>query len=263
MRLPLRPSVADVRGERRVEYLDRLEPEGLDPVEQPLPGPEQDGSHVERELVDHAGGKRLTDSRGTARDIDPILAGRLERLRVGGLETLGDEVEARTALHLQEVAVASAATVPQRSSAPGWIRTSDRRIRSSAGRCLTGRIWPDRADHVQGVQLSPLELGTNFGAKAEPMLGSHNSDLSGRPSPVGIGVTTLAQPRFLQLNGGRRIWVRMIRHLINWRVSQNLKKNILPLAALHDLSRPETKRKILDILESQIQIKIAGVHGKR
>ena len=94
------------------------------------------------------------------------------------------------------------------------------------------------------------------------MLGSHNSDLSGRPSPVGIGVTTLAQPRFLQLNGGRRIWVRMIRHLINWRVSQNLKKNILPLAALHDLSRPETKRKILDILESQIQIKIAGVHGK-
>src|SRR3954452_21197978 len=50
-------------------------------------------------------------------------------------------------------------------SAPGWIRTSDRRIRSSAGRCLAGRIWPNRANHVQGVRLSSLELGTNFGTK--------------------------------------------------------------------------------------------------
>jgi hypothetical protein len=38
-----RPPVTDVRGERRVEYLDRLEPEGLDSVEQALAGPEQDG----------------------------------------------------------------------------------------------------------------------------------------------------------------------------------------------------------------------------
>src|ERR1700749_680315 len=50
-------------------------------------------------------------------------------------------------------------------NAPGWIRTSDRRIRSSAGRCPRGQIWPDRADHVQGVRLSSLELGTNFGTK--------------------------------------------------------------------------------------------------
>ena len=55
-----RPLVADVRGERRVEHLDRLEPEGLDSVEQPLAGPEQDGDHVEREFVDHSGGQRLT-----------------------------------------------------------------------------------------------------------------------------------------------------------------------------------------------------------
>jgi hypothetical protein len=34
-----RPPVADVRGERRVEHLDRLEPEGLDSVGQPLTGP--------------------------------------------------------------------------------------------------------------------------------------------------------------------------------------------------------------------------------
>ena len=39
-------AVADVRGERRVEHLDRLEPEGLDSVEQPLAGPEQDRGHI-------------------------------------------------------------------------------------------------------------------------------------------------------------------------------------------------------------------------
>ena len=48
---------------------------------------------------------------------------------------------------------------------PIWIRTSDRRIRSSAGRCPAGRIWPAEANHVQGVRLSSLELGTNFGTK--------------------------------------------------------------------------------------------------
>lgn len=43
--------------------------------------------------------------------------------------------------------------------------TSDRRIRSSAGRCPAGRIWSREVDPVQGVQLSSLELGTNFGTK--------------------------------------------------------------------------------------------------
>ncbi|HZC82968.1 MAG TPA: hypothetical protein VE194_00950, partial [Rubrobacter sp.] len=47
-------AVADVRGERRVEHLDRLEPEGLDSVEQALAGPEQDGGDVEDEIVDGA-----------------------------------------------------------------------------------------------------------------------------------------------------------------------------------------------------------------
>lgn len=81
-----------------MERLDRLEPEGLDSVEQPLAGPEEDWGHIEREFVDHSGGERLADRRGAARDVDAILAGRLERLRVGGLEALGDEVEARAAL---------------------------------------------------------------------------------------------------------------------------------------------------------------------
>jgi hypothetical protein len=76
-----------------VEHLDRLEPEGLDSVEQSLAGPEQDGDHVEREFVDHSGGERLTDSRRAAGDVDAVLAGRLACLRVGGLEALGDEVE--------------------------------------------------------------------------------------------------------------------------------------------------------------------------
>jgi hypothetical protein len=56
-------------------------------------------------------------------------------------------------------------TIVKPRYAPGWIRTSDRRIRRSAGRCPAGRIVPDRADHVQGVRLSSLELGTNFGTK--------------------------------------------------------------------------------------------------
>ena len=53
-----------------MEHLDRLEPEGLDSVEQPLAGPQQDGDHVEREFVDNSGGERLTDGRGAARDVD-------------------------------------------------------------------------------------------------------------------------------------------------------------------------------------------------
>src|SRR5689334_7501116 len=51
------------------------------------------------------------------------------------------------------------------SSAPGRIRTCALWIRSSAGRCPRGRIWPDRANYVQRVRLSSLELGTNFGTK--------------------------------------------------------------------------------------------------
>ena len=52
-------AVADVRGERRVKHLNRLEPEGLDPVEQTLAGAEQDGGDVEDELVDGTRRERL------------------------------------------------------------------------------------------------------------------------------------------------------------------------------------------------------------
>jgi hypothetical protein len=77
-----------VRGERRVEHLDRLKAEGLDSVEQPLTRPEQDRGDVEREFVDHSGGERLTNGRGAACDVDAILAGRLARLRVGNVKAL-------------------------------------------------------------------------------------------------------------------------------------------------------------------------------
>src|ERR1700761_7170409 len=92
-----------MRGERRVEHLDRLDPKGPAAVEEPLTGPEQDGDQVERELVDHARGERLPDRGGAARDVDATLAGRLERLRVGGFEAPGDEMEARAALHLDRL----------------------------------------------------------------------------------------------------------------------------------------------------------------
>ena len=71
-----------------MEHLDRLEPEGLDSIEQPLAGPEQDGDHVERDFVDHSGGERLTNGRGAARDVDAILAGRVARLCVRSVKTL-------------------------------------------------------------------------------------------------------------------------------------------------------------------------------
>ena len=75
-------------------------PRDSTPSKSRSPRPQQDGGHVEREFVDHSGGERLTDGRGATRDVDAILASRLKRLRVGGLEALGDEVEARAALHL-------------------------------------------------------------------------------------------------------------------------------------------------------------------
>jgi hypothetical protein len=76
-----------------------------------------------------------------------------------------------------------------RSHAPGWIRTSDRRIRSSAGRCPAGRAAPDRADHFQGVRLSSVESGTNFGTKfdwrPESELGNGDLTLSSREPSLG------------------------------------------------------------------------------
>jgi hypothetical protein len=75
-----------------VQRLDRLEPERVDSVKQPLTGSEQDRDHVERQLVDHPGGERLTNGRGAARDVDVTLAGRLERLRVGALKAIGDAI---------------------------------------------------------------------------------------------------------------------------------------------------------------------------
>src|SRR3954468_12527140 len=86
-----------------MQHLDRLQPERSDAVEDPLAGPEQDRGDVERELVDDPGGERLPNSGGAARDVHAVVAGRLTRLRVGGVEAVGDEVEGRPALHLDRL----------------------------------------------------------------------------------------------------------------------------------------------------------------
>src|SRR5215212_1256759 len=61
-----RPAVADVRGQRRMQHLDGLQPERSDAVEDPLAGPEQDRGDVERELVDDPGDERLPNGGGAA-----------------------------------------------------------------------------------------------------------------------------------------------------------------------------------------------------
>src|SRR3954466_11079869 len=86
-----RPAIADVRGQRRMQHLDGLQPEGLDAVEDPLAGPEQDRGDVERQLVDAPGAERLPHGRGAARDVHAVVAGRLTCLCVGGVEAAGDE----------------------------------------------------------------------------------------------------------------------------------------------------------------------------
>src|SRR5215467_13048295 len=87
-----------------MQYLDRLHPERLDPVEDPLAGAEQDRSEIERELVYDSRGEGLPYGRGTARDVHALLFCGFERLRIGRVEPAGYEVEGRPALHLDRLA---------------------------------------------------------------------------------------------------------------------------------------------------------------
>ncbi len=48
--------------------------------------------------------ERLPNGGGAARDVHAVVAGRLTRLCVGGVEAVGDEVEGRPALHLDRLA---------------------------------------------------------------------------------------------------------------------------------------------------------------
>ena len=52
-------AIPDVRGQRGVDHLHRLEARVLNAVEQSLSPTEQDRNEVEHELVDRAGCKRL------------------------------------------------------------------------------------------------------------------------------------------------------------------------------------------------------------
>src|SRR4051812_20324262 len=87
-----------------MQDLHRLELERLDAVEDPLAGAEQDRHDVEREFVDDPGDEGLAHSGGAARDVYAVLAGRLTRLGVCGVEAGGYEVEDRPALHLDRLA---------------------------------------------------------------------------------------------------------------------------------------------------------------
>src|SRR3954452_11329726 len=98
-----RPAIPDVRGQRRMQHLHRLHAEGLDAVEDPLAGPEQDRRDVERELVDDPGDERLPHGPGAPRDVHAVIAGGFARLRVGGVESSGDEMEGRPAVHLDRL----------------------------------------------------------------------------------------------------------------------------------------------------------------
>src|SRR4051794_26565939 len=86
-----------------MQDLNGLKLERLDAVEDPLAGAEQDRRDVERELVDDPGNEGLSHSRGATRDVYAALPGRLARLGVSGVEAAGDEVEGRTAFHLDRL----------------------------------------------------------------------------------------------------------------------------------------------------------------
>jgi hypothetical protein len=77
----------------------------------------------------------------------------------------GRQRKLRDQSHLRSAAPPQISLAETVSSAPGWIRTSDRRIRSLAGRCPGRRIPSHRLDPDQGVRLGSLESGTKFGTK--------------------------------------------------------------------------------------------------
>lgn len=54
----------------------------------------------------------------------------------------------------------------------------------------------------------------------------------------------------------------MVRNLIDRSIDQGFEKNVLSLRAVHDVRRPQAKRKILGVFESQIVVGIKSVDVK-
>jgi hypothetical protein len=120
-------------------YDEELDPDYRHASLDIFPAPEQDRNDVELQLVDYAGGGCLPDGGGAARDVDAVLARGFTRLGVGGVEAVGDEVKARSALHLDRLVGA---------------------VREYEHRCVVRRLGPlpaaplliplvaDRSEHV-------------------------------------------------------------------------------------------------------------------
>src|ERR1700760_703529 len=96
-------AITHVNRQRRMRDLQHFEPGILDALEQAFPRSKQHRTDVDRQLVDGAGGERLTHGGCAARDVDPEVTGDLAGPRQRGLETVGDEVERRPALHLDRL----------------------------------------------------------------------------------------------------------------------------------------------------------------
>src|SRR5919106_841964 len=136
-------AVADVRGERRVEHLDRLEPEGLDSVEQALAGPEQDvgvvGEHEDGGVV----GRLLAPP--SAPVLVPLAADRPEHVAahdVGPARShepaLCRRVGVVRALVAEVPAMDLPAALPQRIL-PALVRPGDEAVQRD--RHVAGRAW--------------------------------------------------------------------------------------------------------------------------
>jgi hypothetical protein len=93
-------SVPKVGGRRRLHDPGDLQPElaRVDPIEQPDPRPEQDGSEVELQLVEQADIQGLLHGGCAAGDVHVLAAGGFASLCHGAGDPVGDEGKCRAAL---------------------------------------------------------------------------------------------------------------------------------------------------------------------
>src|SRR5215216_91341 len=188
-----------------MQHLYRFHAEGLDAVEDPLAGPEQDWGDVERELVHDPGDERLPNGGGAARDVYAVVAGRLTRLCVGGVEAVGDEVEGRPALHLDRLA--------------GVMREHEHR-------CMIRRLGPppaapvllplaaDRPEHVAAHEVSAARAHEPAGRRLVGLVGALVAEVPAVELPSALPervLATLVRPGDETVERDRHV-ARGVRH---------------------------------------------------